>query len=112
MLAIPENGLQLESSAKSSNFLPLQAFGLSLDDSVIEDMIKCVQNGDQIELALGNNPVSPHISNAPFQPDYYTYYTISKPYTIYLVWLNKGSWYTVEPDQAFIYMCWIGLSWD
>lgn len=61
MLAIPENGLQLESSAKSSNFLPLQAFGLSLDDSVIEDMIKCVQNGDQIELALGNNPVSPHI---------------------------------------------------
>lgn len=58
MLTVPEGGLQLESSAKSSNFLPLQAFGLTLDDNAIEDMIKCVQNGDQIELSLGNNPVS------------------------------------------------------
>lgn len=58
ILAVPESGLQLESSTKSSNFLPLQAFNIALNDSVIEDMIKCVQNGDQIELALGNNPVS------------------------------------------------------
>ncbi|KAK7748329.1 hypothetical protein SLS62_008697 [Diatrype stigma] len=56
MLAVPDSGLQLESSAKSSNFLPLQAFGISLDDDVIEDMIKCVRGGDQIELSLGNNP--------------------------------------------------------
>ena len=57
-LTIPEGGLQLESSPKSSNFLPLQAFGLTLSDNVIEDMIKCVQDGDQIELSLGSNPVS------------------------------------------------------
>ena len=57
-LTIPDNGLHLESSPKSRDSLPLQAFGLTLSDNVIEDMIKCVQNGDQIELSLGTNPVS------------------------------------------------------
>ncbi|KAI8956521.1 hypothetical protein F5Y11DRAFT_342753 [Daldinia sp. FL1419] len=55
-LAIPNAGLLLESSAASSEFLPLQAFGITLNDSVIEDMIKCVQEGQEIELTLGSNP--------------------------------------------------------
>jgi hypothetical protein len=56
MLAIPDSGLLLESS--DSRDLPLQAFGITLNDSVIEDMIRCVQNGQGIELHLGNGPVS------------------------------------------------------
>jgi hypothetical protein len=57
VLVIPDNGLQLESS-DSSDFLPMQAFGITLNDSMIEDMIKCVQNGQKIDLVLGSNPVS------------------------------------------------------
>ncbi|KAI2468726.1 hypothetical protein F4781DRAFT_397171 [Annulohypoxylon bovei var. microspora] len=55
-LAVPDTGLLLESSANSSDYLPLQAFGITLNDSVIEDMIKCVQGGQEIELTLGNTP--------------------------------------------------------
>ncbi|KAI5918346.1 hypothetical protein F4810DRAFT_596108 [Camillea tinctor] len=55
-LTIPDAGLQLESSPKSRDFLPMQAFGITLNDSVIEDMIKCFQKGQEIELTLGNNP--------------------------------------------------------
>ncbi|KAI1801196.1 hypothetical protein F4811DRAFT_574360 [Daldinia bambusicola] len=55
-LAIPDAGLLLESSPTSSDYLPLQAFGITLNDSVIEDMIKCVQGGQEIELTLGSNP--------------------------------------------------------
>ncbi|KAI0126461.1 hypothetical protein BJ170DRAFT_406876 [Xylariales sp. AK1849] len=55
ILSVPDTGLQLESS-DSSDFLPMQAFGITLNDNVIEDMIKCVQNGQKIELFLGNNP--------------------------------------------------------
>jgi hypothetical protein len=36
----------------------MQAFGITLNDNVIEDLINCVQNGKEIELFLGNNPVS------------------------------------------------------
>lgn len=53
LLSVPDMGLQLESSP---NFLPMQAFGITLDDGVIEDMIRCVQNGQKIELAVGKNP--------------------------------------------------------
>ncbi|KAI0014712.1 hypothetical protein F4780DRAFT_767179 [Xylariomycetidae sp. FL0641] len=56
VLSIPEAGLQLEGSASSSDFLPMQAFGITLNDSVIEDMIKCVQKGQEIDLTLGSNP--------------------------------------------------------
>ena len=38
--------------------LPAQAFAISLSDSAIEDMIKRVQNGEGIQLSLGENPVS------------------------------------------------------
>ncbi|OTB17226.1 hypothetical protein K445DRAFT_43163, partial [Daldinia sp. EC12] len=55
-LTIPDAGLLLESSANSSDYLPLQAFGITLNDSVIEDMIKCVQGGQEVELTLGSNP--------------------------------------------------------
>jgi RNA polymerase II elongation factor ELL len=58
VLKISEAGLQLESSAKSMAALPMQAFAITLSDSVIEDMIECVQNGQDIKLSLGNNPVS------------------------------------------------------
>ncbi|KAI0107348.1 hypothetical protein F4776DRAFT_645604 [Hypoxylon sp. NC0597] len=55
-LAVPETGLLLESSANAGDYMPLQAFGITLSDSVIEDMIKCVQGGQEIELTLGSNP--------------------------------------------------------
>ncbi|KAK6820536.1 COM1 protein [Apiospora arundinis] len=55
-LAIPDTGLQLESPPSNSNPLPMQAFGLVLNDDVIEDMIRCVQNGENLELCLGNSP--------------------------------------------------------
>ncbi|KAH8682185.1 hypothetical protein BX600DRAFT_505796 [Xylariales sp. PMI_506] len=55
ILGVPENGLLLECS-ESNDYLPAQAFGITLNDSVIEDMIRCVQNGQEIELFLGNNP--------------------------------------------------------
>lgn len=58
VLNIPDSGLQLESSAKAAAALPLQAFALTLSDSVIEDMINCVQNGQDIQLSLGGSPVS------------------------------------------------------
>lgn len=55
---IPDNGLLLESSAKVMAGLPTQAFAITLSDSVIEDMIKCVQDGGELQLSLGNSPVS------------------------------------------------------
>lgn len=57
MLNIPASGLNLESSTKTVG-LPGQAFAISLSDSAIEDMIKRVQNGEGIQLSLGENPVS------------------------------------------------------
>lgn len=55
---VPDAGLALESSAKSTAALPQQAFAVSLDDKAIEDMIECVQNGQDIQLSLGDTPVS------------------------------------------------------
>ncbi|KAI2638502.1 hypothetical protein GGS21DRAFT_508533 [Xylaria nigripes] len=55
-LMVPDSGLQLESSPSSKNFLPMQAFGIILDDSMIEDMIRCVQSGQDVELTLGSSP--------------------------------------------------------
>ncbi|KAK4039833.1 hypothetical protein C8A01DRAFT_16220 [Parachaetomium inaequale] len=56
VLNISENGVLLESSARATAELPAQAFAISLSGSVIEDMIACVQNGGDIQLALGSNP--------------------------------------------------------
>lgn len=58
VLRIPDSGLQLESSEKSADVLPLQAFAFTLSDSIIEDLISCAQNGEDIKLSLGNVPVS------------------------------------------------------
>lgn len=58
VLRIPETGLQLESSDKIADTLPLQAFAITLSDSVIENLIQCVQDGEDIRLSLGNVPVS------------------------------------------------------
>lgn len=55
---VPDGGLSLDSSARAMAGLPAQAFGITLSNSVIEDMIACVQNGGDIELSLGSNPVS------------------------------------------------------
>lgn len=67
VLNISESGVLLDGSAKAMAGLPAQAFAISLSGSVIEDMISCVQNGGDIQLALGSNPVSiellaPHFS--------------------------------------------------
>jgi RNA polymerase II elongation factor ELL len=61
---IPDSGFALESSAKAMAGLPMQAFAITLSDSVIEDMIECVQNGQNIQLSLGNSPVS-HFTLSP-----------------------------------------------
>lgn len=58
VLSVPDTGLHLESSAKSADTLPLQAFALTLNDNVIEDLIQRVQNGGDVKLSLGNVPVS------------------------------------------------------
>uniref|UniRef100_A0A8H7N7I0 Uncharacterized protein n=1 Tax=Bionectria ochroleuca TaxID=29856 RepID=A0A8H7N7I0_BIOOC len=56
-LKIPDNGVMLKGSASAdAGSLPHQAFAISLSDNVIENMIKCVQTGGDISLALGENP--------------------------------------------------------
>ena len=60
-LVIPESGLSL-GSPQMTPFKPGSALpavvGLSLTDGMIEEMIKCVQNGKEIQLSLGDRPVS------------------------------------------------------
>ena len=65
LLNIPEGGLDLESSAKAMAGLPTQAFAITLSDGMLEDMIECVQNGQNIQLSLGSSPVS----NLPSTPN-------------------------------------------
>ncbi|KAK0657550.1 hypothetical protein B0T16DRAFT_62770 [Cercophora newfieldiana] len=73
---VPDGGLALESSAKAMAGLPMQAFAITLSDSVIEDMIECVQSGQGIQLSLGGNPAflfdgqEVHIPNFPDSFDY------------------------------------------
>ncbi|KAI0107730.1 hypothetical protein GGR51DRAFT_570690 [Nemania sp. FL0031] len=55
-LKVPEAGLQLESSPSSRDSLPLQAFGITLNDGMIEDMIRSVQSGQMLEITLGSTP--------------------------------------------------------
>jgi RNA polymerase II elongation factor ELL len=50
--------LVLSSSANAMAELPQQAFALTLSDDMIEDMIACVQKGQEIQLSLGDTPVS------------------------------------------------------
>lgn len=58
-LVIPESGLSLGSSRNALSSKPgsiQDVFGLTLNDSVIEEMIRCVQNGKHIQLSLGEHP--------------------------------------------------------
>ncbi|KAK2046907.1 hypothetical protein LZ31DRAFT_180254 [Colletotrichum somersetense] len=55
-LKVPETGLILESSAASGNPVPPQAFTINLSDHVLEDMIRCVQSGEDLQLSLGSSP--------------------------------------------------------
>ncbi|KAH7321249.1 COM1 regulatory protein [Stachybotrys elegans] len=55
-LKVPDSGILLGSSAEPEPGIPPQAFAISLSDNVIESMIKCVQNGQDIQLALGSTP--------------------------------------------------------
>lgn len=59
-LEIPETGFLLESSEmeEMEAALPMQAFAITLSDSVIEEMIECAQSGQDISLSLGDDPVS------------------------------------------------------
>ncbi|TVY39063.1 hypothetical protein LOCC1_G006306 [Lachnellula occidentalis] len=58
-LVVPESGMSLSSSAdagsKPGSVVP-EVFGLTLSDSVIEDMIKCFQNDKPLQLSLGEHP--------------------------------------------------------
>lgn len=56
VLEVPDAGLLLESPANAGVALPLQAFAITLSDSIIEDIITCVQNGGSLELSLGSAP--------------------------------------------------------
>ncbi|KAI1267493.1 hypothetical protein F5Y18DRAFT_304627 [Xylariaceae sp. FL1019] len=55
-LEIPDAGLQLDSPPSTRNYLPMQAFGIALNDNMIEDMIRSVRKGNEIELTLGSSP--------------------------------------------------------
>ncbi|KAH7197216.1 uncharacterized protein B0J16DRAFT_15778 [Fusarium flagelliforme] len=79
-LKVPESGIQLEGSNGKDASLPSQAFALTLSDVLIEDMIKCVQNGDGIQLSLGANPTFLYGSKThTIAPP-----TDSNPYDLYL----------------------------
>ncbi|KAF4339107.1 COM1 [Fusarium beomiforme] len=79
-LKVPESGLQLQGSTGKDASLPSQAFALTLNDFVIEDMIKCVQNGDGIQLSLGANPTLLYGSKShTIEPP-----SDSNPYDLYL----------------------------
>jgi len=58
-LRVPDDGLLLIGEAGESPSFPTQAFAVTLDDDVIEDLIRCFENDDEIQLSLGSNPVSP-----------------------------------------------------
>ncbi|KAF6837746.1 com1 regulatory protein [Colletotrichum plurivorum] len=63
---------------------PPQAFIISLSDHVLDDMIKCVQSGEDLQLSLGNSPAllygnSSHTLSPlsePFSPDLF----LTKPF--------------------------------
>ncbi len=59
-MRIPETGLTLESSRGSSSkagpAVP-SVIGLTLSNSMIEEMIKCVQHDKPIQFSMGDYPV-------------------------------------------------------
>lgn len=57
-LRVPGDGLLLSGSPGESESFPSQAFAITLSDDVIGDLVRCAQNGGDIELSLGSSPVS------------------------------------------------------
>ncbi|POR32726.1 COM1 regulatory protein [Tolypocladium paradoxum] len=55
-LKVPESGLLLDGSSDEDSGLPPQAFVLSLSDDVIANMIQSARNGDDLLVALGDEP--------------------------------------------------------
>ncbi|RDL42458.1 uncharacterized protein BP5553_02437 [Venustampulla echinocandica] len=57
-LPIPDGGISLGTSRQEAarSGPAMEVVGLSLADSVIEEMIKCVQHGKPIQLSLGEHP--------------------------------------------------------
>ncbi|TLD27070.1 hypothetical protein PspLS_04411 [Pyricularia sp. CBS 133598] len=55
-LVILAGGLELETSVDKMTSLPLQAFAITLSDDMLEDLIDSFQNGQEIELSLGQSP--------------------------------------------------------
>ncbi|KAJ2904080.1 com1 regulatory protein [Zalerion maritima] len=53
---LPDFGILLDCHPKTMDTLPQQAIAMNLNDDIIEDMIKCVQDGQDVELSMGNNP--------------------------------------------------------
>lgn len=60
VLEIGEGGLELDGSSIEGfdAALAMQAFTLELDDSILQGLIECAENGATMELALGEEPVS------------------------------------------------------
>lgn len=56
-LRVPDDGLLLSGSPGDEKTFPSQAFAINLSDDVIEDLVKCFQNGEGIQLSLGSSPV-------------------------------------------------------
>lgn len=56
-LRVPDDGLLLSGSPGDEKSFPSQAFAITLSDDVIEDLVKCFQNGEGIQLSLGSSPV-------------------------------------------------------
>ncbi|SPO02345.1 uncharacterized protein DNG_05018 [Cephalotrichum gorgonifer] len=54
-LRVPEDGLLLSGSPGDNHF-PSQAFAITLSDDIIGDLIRCAQNGEDIQLSLGSSP--------------------------------------------------------
>jgi hypothetical protein len=66
-LAIPPAGIQLLGAEDPLVRMPHgltvpAAMGLTLSDSLIEDMIKSVRSGKDLSLELGHKPVSGYLS--------------------------------------------------
>ena len=59
-VAVPESGWTMEGPGEDSlkSSAVHNAIGLTLTNGIIEDMIKCVQDGKPIQLSLGPQPVS------------------------------------------------------
>lgn len=98
VLQINEAGLQLESSPKATAGLPMQAFAINLSDSVLEGMIACVQNGQEIKLALGNTPVSTDPTTANPGPGFLAYSLLSPAAPVHLHRELKSS---LPPDPGW-----------